>query len=143
MGEANKVVSLLIGLFVVIVIFSVVASRLNIPERLRSVRSGGQEQQTPTPTSTPSEKIVVQKQITTGAESQPMQKKTADQESNEIQTYTPIEKGGTTKGGLSAETEIIKTKGDVTTIPATGAPTALFPLVSLGFLTGIYLRRKK
>lgn len=116
MGEGNRIISLLIGLFVVIVIFTVLASRVRFENGLPGL-ADLRGQTTPTPTALPTKTPIKAARIKT-------QKKTK---------ATSRSDSGITKYTTATE---------VTEIPATGVPTLFLPVVISGLIGGIYLRKK-
>lgn len=126
MSDLKSVLGFFIGLVVFILLVAFALGRIKLPKNtaLKNIFSAKKTAKT-SPTPTPN-KVQTDSQITTNS---------VNQELKQALQPTLIT---TTKGGLPVN----KIKG-ITTIPETGAPTALIPFSLLLGSAGFYLRRKK
>ncbi len=115
MDSFNKVISFILGLVVIVVFIAVLTGRFNLKSKL-----GALGKKTPVvtqaPTVTPIESIV---------------------SSNIVPTVTP------TVNPTYNKVSGLKRSPPPTTIPSTGSPTVLLPLLLSGLTLGSFLRRKK
>lgn len=112
MDNFNRVISFVLGLVVVIVFLVVLSGRINLRERLL-----GQGQVKKVETQTPTPTIKTQQYISPSPASQ-----------------KAVSKTNTTSYNVKSKTP--------NSIPATGTPTLLVPILLSGLSTGIYLLKK-
>lgn len=125
MENFNKVLSFILGLIVVIVFVIVLSGRLNLKNKFLPFAGIS-----PTPTSKEQGKKTTPTPTTQVNQYQ-------NQTNQPTPTLTKISKGGKTSG---------QAKGSLTqaqSIPATGSPTLLLPLLGSSALLGFYLRKRR
>lgn len=140
MEGMNKIISLFLGLVVVIILFSIVTGRFTPFKSKTASNTTAKVSMTPTPT------IVGQKKFLGifNIGKKPTITPTPTTSTIVVDTTT---QGSTStynqnNSNNSVVTTTIQKSGSVTTIPATGAPTAVLPLVSSALLAGVYLRKR-
>ncbi|KKQ01527.1 MAG: hypothetical protein US11_C0007G0020 [Candidatus Roizmanbacteria bacterium GW2011_GWA2_36_23] len=119
MDNLNKTISFVLGLVVVLVFLAVITGRLNLRDRLQFLPGRGVS-----PTA------VLTKTITP----------TKSPATTSIIKVTPAQKGGNNSTYNKYQTSTTK-GGTPSSIPATGSPTILFPLLFSGIAGGWYLKK--
>lgn len=134
MENLSKILSLVAGIFVIIIIFVILQNRYNLRSRI-SWLSTEKTQQKITPSTTPTSRASIgAKSGPTPIKSEPTPKKTTVFKTVEKTQPTPTKKAKQptfTKGGETS----------VKSIPSTG-PTLLIPLAFSAFASGLYLRKR-
>jgi len=137
----NRIISLLVGLFVVIMVFFFITKQLKLNEKW-PILGGTSAEPTPTITKQVAQKTVTVNTTTTTT-SQTTKDKTAvaklpkDSVYNQKHTTTSVK----TPAVAGTETKGVQTTS-ATSIPNTGLPTFFLPSVLTGLLSGFYLKRK-
>lgn len=134
----NKILSLFIGLFVVIIVMFLVVRRFNLQKTwpLFGGNSDATKKNTATTSPTPTKAVVAINQTSD----------TIKEKFNNTTTYTGTSyeqksQNNTSTSQINSDTAL--TKGTrAQSIPETGAPTALLPLMFTSLTLGIYLRKK-
>lgn len=116
MDNLNKTVSFVLGLVVVLVFLAIVTGRLNLKNKLPLLGSKA--------TPTPSQKIITQK-ITT----------------NNEQSTTSVPNSTGAQNPAYNQYQVVQGKTPAT-IPSTGSPTLLLPLLFSGLGGGLLLKKK-
>lgn len=117
MSDLNRIASLILGLVVIVLLFAVVTGKINLKGK-NILSLGSKTNVTGTVTPTP-KTVVIQK--------------TAHSD-----TYRPYNASPTPKPN-SYNANKFKT---ISTIPSTGSPTELLPIMTSLLFAGVYLRRK-
>ena len=140
MEGLNRIISLIVGLFVVIMVFFFISKQLKLNEKW-PILGGTSEVPTPTLVKEVAKKTVTINTTTENAQtakdkgsSTQLPKDSVYNKQIATTTNTKQTAGTETKGGI--------TTTSATTIPNTGLPTLFMPSLLGGLLSGLYLRRK-
>ena len=130
----NRILSLFIGLFVVIIVLFVVIKRFNLEKTFPLL--GGSAGATPTPTQSTNREVVT---VNTTATAQSLKEKFSEGKPAQETTKTSVMKQGTTTNITTSQTV---QKAQATAIPETGVASAFLPLMATLLASGVYLRKR-
>ncbi len=125
MEAFNRILSLFVGLFIMILVIFFVVKRFNLQKTFPIL---GAKSPTLTPT-----RVVSQAKNTVTVD---QTAESIKEKFNKTTTYTGAPYTGETKPTKDNKTQ------PATSIPETGVPTAVLPLALSGLFGGLYLRRK-
>lgn len=143
----NKILSLFIGLFVVIIIGFLLVKRFNL-QTSWPILGGNTSVITPTSTPKSNTKSGVKDVVIVNNTAESLKEKfgTAKKTGDKTTTITTKQTTSTVGGYASTDTQtqkgVIVEKTTPSQIPETGLPTAFMPLLFSGLFGGVYLKRK-
>lgn len=131
----NRILSLFIGLFVVIIVLFVIVKRFNLEKTFPLL--GGPADNAPTPTVVAKREVV---SVNTTRTAQSLKEKFSEGKTVQETAKAAAMKEQTTT--TSTTTTITAQKGQPTAIPETGVASAFLPLMTTLLASGIYLRKR-